>query len=88
MRVIICNLNMFSLGQAVQVYDTDENNIIYTQNIDGEDLIPAICAMAKKFNTNEVRIGGVYNYAAGLAEEVKTAYTLNYGNNNLNVEVM
>jgi uncharacterized protein YebE (UPF0316 family) len=62
MQVIVCKLNMFSLNQVVQVFDTNENKIIYTEAVNGEELIPLICALAKKLEINEVRLDGIYDY--------------------------
>lgn len=87
MQVILCNINLFS-ASAVQVIDTDTNSIVFTQNVTSDNIVPAICALANKLNVSEVRLGGNANYALPFAEEIKTAYSLSYGNNNINVEVM
>ena len=87
MQVILCNINLFS-ASAVQVIDTDTNSIVFTQNVTSDNIVPAICAIANKLNVNEVRLGGNANYALPFAEEIKTAYSLSYGNNNINVEVI
>ena len=88
MCIIICNLNMFAMDQAIQVFDTESERIIYSQGAKGDDLAPTLCALAKKLNTTEIRIGGMREYAIDLIEEIKTAYSLNYGQNDLNVEVI
>jgi hypothetical protein len=31
MQVILCKLNMFSLNQVVQVFDTTENKVVYAE---------------------------------------------------------
>ena len=87
MQVILCNINLFSTS-AVQVIDTDTNNIIFAQNVTSDNIVPAVCALANKLNVNEVRLGGNANYALPFAEEIKTTYSLSYGNNNINVEVI
>lgn len=87
MQVILCNINLFS-ASAVQVIDTDTNSIVFTQNVTSDNIVPAICALANKLNVNEVRLGGNANYTFPFAEEIKTAYSLSYGNNNINVEVI
>ena len=88
MQVIFCNVQMFSNDQMVQVFDTEENRVIYAQKVDIEDLTPMICALASKLGIQEVRLAGATNYVLPYAEEIKTAYSLNYGNNIINVEVM
>ena len=87
MQVILCNINLFS-ASAVQVIDTDTNSIVFTQNVTSDNIVPAICALANKLNINEVRLSGNTNYALPFADEIKTAYSLSYGNNNINVEVI
>ena len=87
MQVILCNINLFS-ASAVQVINTDTNSIVFTQNVTSDNIVPAICALANKLNINEVRLSGNTNYALPFAEEIKTAYSLSYGNNNINVEVI
>ena len=87
MQVILCNINLFSTS-AVQVIDTDTNSVIFTQNVTSDNIVPAVCALANKLNVNEVRLGGNANYALPFAEEIKTTYSLSYGNNNINVEVI
>lgn len=88
MQVILCNVQMFSNDQMVQVFDTEENRIVYAQKVDMEDLTPMICALASKLGIQEVRLTGATNYVLPYVEEIKTAYSLNYGNNIINVEVM
>lgn len=88
MCVIVCNVDMFIADQSVQVFDTDTGNMMYAQTIREDNLAPIVCALAKKFETNEVRISGVRSYAQGYAEEIRTAYSLTYGNNDINVEVI
>lgn len=87
MQIIVCNINLFSVS-AVQVVDTDTNCVIFTQNVISDNIVPAICALANKLNINEVRLCGNANYAFPFVEEIKTVYSLSYGNNNLNVEVI
>lgn len=88
MRVIICNVQLFSNDQNVQVYDTSEGRIIYNQKVDMQDLVPAICTVAKQFDLTEVRLSGVGQYALPYVNEIKNAYALNYNYNILNVEVI
>lgn len=88
MRVILCNIQMFSNDQMVQVFDTDENRVVYAQKVDIENLTPMICALANQLGIQEVRLSGSTQYALPYMEEIKTVYSLNYGNNNINVEVL
>lgn len=88
MRVILCNIQMFSNDQMIYVHDTEKNQTIFAQKADIENLPSAICAIASHNGVSEVRLSGQYNYALPLVEEIKTTYALNYGNNILNVEVL
>jgi ABC-type phosphate transport system substrate-binding protein len=72
----------------IQVFDTDENRVVYAQKVDVENLTPMICALANQLGIQEVRLSGSTRYAFPYMEEIKTAYSLNYGNNNINVEVL
>lgn len=87
MQVILCNVNLFS-ASAVQVIDTDTNNIIFTQNVTSDNIVPAVCALANKLDINEIRISGNKNYTMGFVEDIKSTYSLNFNNNNINVEVI
>lgn len=87
MQVILYNCNLFA-NQTINVFDTDKNAIVYTQPIGLEDTAPMICALANKLDINEVKISGNKEYASPLIEEIKTTYSLTYGNNNINVEVI
>lgn len=88
MRVIICNIQMFSIDQMIYVYDTEKNQAVFAQKTDNEDLANTICAIANSTGINEVRLSGQAAYTMQFAEEIRTAYALNYNNNNLNVEVI
>ena len=70
------------------VYVVEDDTQIYAQKVDIEDLVPAICAIAGKFNITQVKLRGQNVYANAWADEIKTAYALNYGNNNIDVEVI
>ena len=39
MQVILCNVQMFSNDQMVQVFDTEENRVICAQKVDIEDVL-------------------------------------------------
>ena len=88
MHIIICNIQMFSNDQMIQVYDTEKNQTIFAQKTDIENLSNNICAIANRYSIAEVRLSGQTAYAMPVAEEIKTVYALNYNNNIINVEVM
>ena len=88
MRVIICNIQMFSIDQMIYVYDIEKNQAVFAQKADNEDLVNTICTIANTYGVNEVKLSGQTAYAMQFAEEIGTAYALNYNNNNINVEVI
>ena len=87
MRMIVCNIQLFSCDQFVYVLD-NEGKTIHARKVDIEDLPQAICALAYEFDCNRVAISGSQVYTMAWAEEIKTAYALNYGKNNLEVEII
>jgi hypothetical protein len=87
MQVILCNVNLFS-ASAVQVIDTDTNDVYFTLNVINDNIVPTICALANKLNINEIRIGGNKNYIMEFVEDIKSTYSLHFKNNNINVEVI
>lgn len=88
MQMILCNIQLFSNDQMIYIYDTEKKQTVFAQKADVEDLSGTICAIANCHGVSEVRLSGQSMYTAPFAEEIKTTYALNYGNNIINVEVM
>ena len=87
MRVIVCNMQMFSNDQMIQVIDTESAYVFY-QKVDIEELPGTICALAKQHGIENVQLSGG-RYAELWAEAILETNEMNYGSNNiLNVEVM
>ena len=86
MRVIVCNIQLFSCDQMIYVLENGEQ--IYAQKVDIENVGPAICALVGQFETKQIKLHGQNVYSHAWAEEIKTAYSMNYGNNNIDVEVI
>lgn len=88
MRVIICNLNMFSNNQTIEVIDI-KDGVIASQTVDLNDLPRAVCALAGKYSVEDVKIIGMGDYGDAFADAIREAHELNYGkNNDFNVEVV
>ena len=87
MRVIVCNLQMFSNNQVIQVIDTNGHEVM-TQRVEIDDMPRVISALASQNDIEKVILkGGVF--CEPWAEEIKQTYTLNYGKNkNFEVEVV
>lgn len=87
MRLITCNIQMFSNDQMIQVIDS-ENTSIYYQKVDIADLPRVICALAHQNDIEKVLLSGG-SYCDLWAEEIRQTYGLNYGiNKNFEVEVL
>ena len=88
MRIIVCNIQMFSNDQIIQTYDTEQKQATFAQKVDIDNLPGAICALANQYGITEVRLGSSGQYSLPLVDEIKTTYALNYSNKTLNVEVI
>lgn len=87
MRIIICDIQLFLTDQRLYVYDTEESANLYTELVSINDVPRAVSALANAFDATEVRLFGQNDFCLVEAEEIKSVYSLNYGKNNLNVEV-
>jgi hypothetical protein len=71
------------------IYVLDEQgNQIYACKADIEDVSRTICAIAGERDINKVRLSGQRVYLEAWAEQIKTTYSLNYGKNELEVEII
>lgn len=86
MRVIVCNIQLFSCDQMI--YVLEDGKQIFAQKVDIEDVAPAVCVLAKEYDAEKIAIGGNHVYGSAWAERIKTDYTLAYGKNNLEVEII
>lgn len=85
MRVIFCSIQLFSCDQMI--YVIEDNQQIHARKVDIEDVVPAICALAQEFDVEQIKLSG-HVFASAWAENIKSAYALQYGKNNLDVEVI
>ena len=88
MRIIVCNVQMFSNDQMIYVYDLEKKQTVFVQKADISNLSDIICALANQHGATEVRLSGTNQYSLQLVDETKTTYALKYNSNILNVEVM
>ena len=86
MPVIFCDVNLFSYNQPVMLAD-DEGNILQAYQFDIDELPQAICALAYKNGITNIKFRGQSLYIEPWINEIKTAYSLNYGQNDLEIEV-
>lgn len=87
MPVIYCNIQLFSCDQMIYVLGPD-GKALHVRKVDIEDLPRAICALATEYGATKVGIAGSQVYTMAWAEEIKTVYALNYGKNDLEVEII
>lgn len=89
MRIIVCNLQMFSNEQTIQVIDT-EHGLELTKKVEIDSLPSAISFLAKKYEIDTVKLIGANNeYGLAWADEIQISHVSHYGKNyNLNVEVL
>ena len=88
MRMIFCNIQLFSNDQVIQVID-ETGNITHYRKVDIEDLIKMLCVMAGEFDVDNIKLSGSGSvYANAWADELRTALKLNYANKNIEVEVI
>ena len=85
--MIFCNLQLFSCDQMLYVID-ETGTQVYAQKVDIEDAVRAICAIAGERNIHKVKLSGQRVFLESWAEEIKTAYSLNYGKKDLEVEII
>jgi hypothetical protein len=70
------------------IYVLEDNKQYYTQKVDINELPRAICAIAQEYEATKVTLGGVTSFNNMLANEIMTTYSLNYGKNDLEIEVL
>lgn len=88
MCIIYCNLQLFSNDQMIHVVDT-ESGITHYVKADIEDVVRTICALTGQYDVKNIKLSGTGSvYANAWATEIEGALALNYGNNNINVEVI
>ena len=87
MLVIYCNLQLFSCDQMIYILD-ENGQQVYAQKVDIEDVSRAICAIAGERDIDKVRLSGNRVYLQAWADQIKMTYSLNYGKNELEVEII
>lgn len=88
MRMIFCNIQLFSNDQMIQVID-DEGGLIHYRKVDIDDLTQMLCVMSGEFDVDNIKISGSGSvYAEAWAEEIRNALKMNYSNRNIIVEVV
>ena len=86
MQLIVCDMQMFSNNQLVQIVDS-KTGPIFCQQVNINDLPLVICALAKERDIKEVRLRGG-RFAETWVEEIRDLNELKYGSNYMNIEVI
>ncbi len=88
MRMIFCNIQLFSNDQMLQVIDENGDTTHY-RKVDIEDLVKMICVTAGEFDVDSIKLSGAGSvYTQAWANEIRIALALNYANKNITVEVV
>ena len=88
MRVIVCNIQMFSNDQMVYVFDTETKENIFAQKVDLNSIPDVVCALAHQYGATDVKLHGDLSFNTLFAQEIETQYALNHNYTKLNVEVI
>ena len=86
MPVIVCDISSFAYEMPIYVIDNDK--MIKTYHSDIEHLPKSIAVIAYENGATDIKLRGPMSYLDPWIEDIKTFYSLNYGNNNINVEVI
>ena len=86
MCIIVCNLQMFSNDQMIQIIDTENGHVFY-QKVDIDSLPEAICTLAKEHGVENVKLSGG-RFAEAWAENIQEFNGLNYSSHNIKIEVI
>ena len=88
MRIIFCNIQLFSNDQMIQVID-ETGGIAHYRKVDIDDLVPMLSTMVGEFDVDSIKLSGSGSvYIDAWADEVRNALKLNYSNKNITVEVV
>ena len=88
MRVIVCNIQMFSNDQMVYVFDTETKENIFAQKVNLDNIPDIVCALAHQNGITDVKLHGDLSFNTLIAQEIETQYILNHNYVKLNVEVI
>ena len=86
MSVILCDISLFTYEQPIYILDNEK--IITEYRADIEQVPETICALAYKNGITNIKLRGQSIYTEPWVYEIKTMYSLNYGKNDLEIEVL
>jgi hypothetical protein len=86
MPIIFCDISLFTYEQPIYILDNEK--IMTEYRVDIEQVPEAICALAYKTNITNIKLRGQAIYTEPWINEIKTTYSLNYGKNDLEIEVI
>ena len=70
MRIIVCNIQMFSNDQMIYVFDTETKENIFAQKVDLNSIPDVVCALAHQYGTTEVKLHGDLSFNTLFAQEI------------------
>lgn len=88
MTFLLCTISMFNLHQQILLINEEEGwgKSVAISNLD--DLSKDLVAMCEKHNVYNIKLQGNSEYANGLVEDIYTIAKINFGLNNIKVEVI
>lgn len=86
MPIIFCDISLFAYEQPIYILDNEK--IMTEYRVDIEEVPKAICALAYKNGITNIKLRGQSIYTEPWINEIKTTYSLNYGKNDLEIEVI
>lgn len=86
MQIILCDISLFTYNQPIYILDNEK--IVTEYRVDIEEVSNTICALAYKNNITNIKLRGQSIYIDSWIAEIKTTYSLNYGKNDLEIEVI
>jgi hypothetical protein len=88
MKEILCNIDMFTMGQTVYSIDTERTRVaIEIGESDITHLPEALHAACQEYGANKIHLFGEENYTNLVAEDIKVYYSIKHSNEFVEIEV-
>ena len=89
MKEIVCQLNMYSLGQPLYLVDTEKEQVTVLIGETTVDELPAAIRLAcEDYRVYKLHLMGIENYAESIAEEVRVYNQIKHSKEkNIEIEV-
>jgi hypothetical protein len=89
MKIIVCNLNLFTANSPVMIMDTETSQTEMLPEISMSSFIPSdLLAICRAREIYELKLAGPAGYTRAIANEIATLEEINYSENKINVEII